>query len=600
MRSLSLALLVLGPLLVRSQIPRVLTPEVDQFIEGILSRWGSPGGVSVAVVRLNANGEWNVETKGYGTARLDDNSNVTDETLFSIGSNSKLFTVAATGLLIANETLTPRFSWNTKITSLIPSWELVDPIATNKSSIKDLMSHRTGMPRHEFSYRKADTLLAMIDKLKFLKPSTEFREIFQYNNLMYNTLGYLPEVLSTQTPLARYVKKNIFDPLGMNSTTYSFDVANATGKLSPGFARENFSLADGLPGTGVPRQLPYWYDKGGEDGNFLAGAGGVISNAKDMATWLQALILWGKNPATNETVIPSEVLEMAASGITVDTTGIPLPPEAQALLSQAVYGGGQSSSTYRGHRAHSWVARLPFDNIGVAVLTNDDDTGVVFDRVIQYRLMDEALGLEPFDWETPASEILAQVSGSTPTPRPGNSSSPSIPGGFASIEGTYNNPGYGNWSFCLFEPGNQPSEACKSFATNLSAILPGGIDPEVPTLVAPVNSIWFDYVQLQHFDGNVFNVTFLSSYPTVNDPNQPFWTSFIRAPYQAEVGSLDDTVGLGFSGGFWGAGAGAPEPRGTTLEERSEVWFEKIESSFDMNATHSVILSESSTDASTY
>ena len=84
---------------------------------------------------------------------------------------------------------------------------------------------------------------------------------------MYNVLGYLPEVLSTQTPFARYVKQHIFDPLGMNSTTYSFDVANATGKLSPGFARENFSIADGLPGTGTPRQLPFWFDKGGEDGN---------------------------------------------------------------------------------------------------------------------------------------------------------------------------------------------------------------------------------------------------------------------------------------------------------------------------------------------
>ncbi|KAK1235671.1 hypothetical protein PQX77_001091 [Marasmius sp. AFHP31] len=587
MKSLLLTSLILSPLLVKGQTSRVLTPEVDQFIEGVLSRWGSPGGVSVAVVRLDANGEWNVETKGYGAARFDDNSKVTDETLFSIGSNSKLFTTTATGLLITNETLTPRISWDTKIASLIPSWELADPIATNKSSIKDLMSHRTGMPRHEFNYRKEDTLPSLLERLKFLKPSTEFRETFQYNNLMYNTLGYLPEVLSTQMPLARYVKKNVFDPLGMDSTTYSFDVANATGRLSPGFARENFSLADGLPGTGVPRQLPYWYDKGGEDGNFLAAAGGVISNAKDMATWLQTLLLWGKNPATNETVIPSEVLEMVATGITIDGTAIPWQGEAQALLSPAVYGGGQSISAYRGHRfiehggdttgAHSRLVRLPFDNIGIAVLTNDEDTGVAFDIVIQYRLMDEALGLEPFDWETPASELLTSIFGSIPTARPDNSSDPSVPGGFASLEGTYNHPGYGDWSFCLFEPAKQPSEACKDFAANLSTTIPGGIDPEIPTLVAPVTSIWFDYVQLQHFDGNVFNVTFLSSYPTLNDTDQPFWTFVQRVPFLAEVGSSGDTVGLGFSGGFWGAGPGVPEPQGTTLEERSEVWFEKVQ-----------------------
>ena len=91
MRSLSQAFLLLVPLSVWAQSARVLTPEVDEFVEGVLSRWGSHGGVSIAVVRLDPKGEWNVETKGYGVARLEDNSSVTDETLFSIGSNSKVW-----------------------------------------------------------------------------------------------------------------------------------------------------------------------------------------------------------------------------------------------------------------------------------------------------------------------------------------------------------------------------------------------------------------------------------------------------------------------------------------------------------------------------
>ena len=91
MKSLSQSFLLLVPLSVWAQSAPILTPEVDHFIEGVLSRWGSPGGVSVAVVRLDTNGEWNVETKGYGVARLDDNSRVTDETLFSIASNSKVW-----------------------------------------------------------------------------------------------------------------------------------------------------------------------------------------------------------------------------------------------------------------------------------------------------------------------------------------------------------------------------------------------------------------------------------------------------------------------------------------------------------------------------
>jgi len=96
--------------------------------------------------------------------------------------------------------------------------------------------------------------------------------------------------------------------------------------------------------------------------------------------------------------------------------------------------------------------------------------------------------------------------------RPENASSPSVPGGFASIEGNYNHPGYGNWFFCSFEPDKQPSAACKDFAGNLSVVLPGAVSPTIPTLIAPVDSVLFNYVRLEHFDGNVFNVTFLRSY----------------------------------------------------------------------------------------
>ncbi|KAL0567548.1 hypothetical protein V5O48_014444 [Marasmius crinis-equi] len=571
------------PVSVRSA--QVLTPEIDTFVEGVLSGWGSPGGVSVAVVRLDGTGEWSVETKGFGVARLDDNSTVTSDTLFPIGSNSKLFTLVATGLLTFNESLTPRVSWDTKIASVIPTWEVADPIASNKSSIIDLMGHRTGLPRHDFMYRRNDSLASVAQRLKSLKPSTEFRETFQYNNIMYAMLSYLPEVLSTRTPLARYVKKNVFDPLGMNSTTYSFDVANAKGVLSPGVTRQNLSLASGLPGTGIPRQLPFWYKEGGEDGNFMSGAGGVISNANDMAMWLQTLLLWGKNPATNETVIPPQVLQRAASGITVASDGISGLPIAQSILSPVVYGGGQEIGTYRGHviiehggdvtGAHSQIARLPFENIGVAVLTNDDDTGPTISQIIKFRLLDQALGLTPFDWNALFSQA-ANASADVPsTPRPGNASDPSIPGGFPSLEGTYSDPGYESWSFCLFAPSHQPSEACQDLTTNTSTTLPGAINPNVPTLLAFANSIWFDYIRLEHFDGNVFNVTGLLSYST-NDTTEPFWTKVVSAPgLQAEFGLDDGALGVGFTGGLWGAGDGVPDPSGDTLKERSEIWMEK-------------------------
>lgn len=80
-------------------------------------------------------------------------------------------------------------------------------------------------------------------------------------------MSYLPTlVLPSKPPFARYVKEHIFDRLGMTSTTYSFDLANATGQLATGFARQYGGPADGPLGYTV-RKLPYWSTSGGEDGN---------------------------------------------------------------------------------------------------------------------------------------------------------------------------------------------------------------------------------------------------------------------------------------------------------------------------------------------
>lgn len=119
----------------------------------------------------------------------------------------------------------------------------------------------------------------------------EFRDTPQYNNMMYMVLSYLHPIFS-KMPFTRYVKQHIFDPLGMNSTTYSFDVANASGQLADGMTRQN----------GTVRAFPYWSKISGEDGNskslpvvpylyanlsslVLSGAGGIISNAVDMVKY---------------------------------------------------------------------------------------------------------------------------------------------------------------------------------------------------------------------------------------------------------------------------------------------------------------------------
>ena len=145
------------------------------------------------------------------------------------------------------------------------------------------MSHRTGLPRHDASPRMSDNLTSMVNcqddvspaipgayehgqitKVKYQRPSAEFRDIWQYNNNMYMILSYLPTaLLPSKIPFARYAKEHILDPLGMTSTTYSSQAAAASGQLADGIARQVINTGDEKV---IFRALPYWFPSG-EDGN---------------------------------------------------------------------------------------------------------------------------------------------------------------------------------------------------------------------------------------------------------------------------------------------------------------------------------------------
>ncbi|KAJ7575150.1 beta-lactamase/transpeptidase-like protein [Mycena floridula] len=493
----------------------ILNTDIDKFIQDVLAEWNSPGGISVAVVKKADDGTWLTETKGYGVAQRD-GSKVTPETIFAIGSNSKLFDVLATGLLISNESLSPRISWDTKIASVIPEWQLMDPVATTESTIVDLMSHRTGMPNHEFMYSKEDDILSMIKRFKYLKPSAGFRDTYQYGTIMYTVLSYLPQTLLS-IPFERYVQANIFDRLGMKSATYSFQVANATGKLADGWGREGVNNTEDVFGKGTPRTMEFW-NQGPSEGNILAGGGGVMMDGNDAAIWLKTLLMEGQNPASsNETVIPAEVIDKAATGVTV-VSDAPVTPE----FSAAVYGGGQIQISYRGHRLiehngetlgfSGQITRFPFDNFGIAAFSNDGVYGLNIVNIVMFRIIDEVFGLDPVDWnlryKTATQDGFDQYQAQI-TPTPSKPKPPFVP--LTSLAGFYSNPGYKNTlELCLIS--SPKSETCKTLVSNAPVLLPGMIDSSKETFLIKYSNPFTGYIILQHFDGNLFNLTLASSH----------------------------------------------------------------------------------------
>ncbi|CAK5274082.1 unnamed protein product [Mycena citricolor] len=561
-----------------AQAGAFLDARVDAIITGMLRDFNTPGGAGIAVVHKAADGQWVMESKGYGNATTAGQA-ATQDTLFPIGSNSKLFDAIATGLLISNETLSPRVSWDSKIASLIPEWKLWDPVATRESTIVDLMSHRTGLPRHDFMVAPSDSVLSVIKRLRYLRPSAGFRETWQYSNLMYIVLSHLSTVL-TGVPYEKYVSDNIFVPLGMSSTTYTFNDTIKNGKqVAEGLARDGANLTRDPFDLGTVRLLDFWdtYSHGKFQAlrcelmlrcaTVFSGDGGVISSASDMAIWLRALLEGGLNQA-QAPVIPSDVIDKVAEGVTV------IPDQGYPEISPIVYGGGQSRGSYRGFEFiehdgsvpgfNSVVSRLPWQEFGVAVMTNDDSLGSLIAEAIKFRLIDEFLQLKPVDWTSRYRNAIASSLPPPATPRSKHPKLPSVP--FTSLAGKYSNPGYYEVDFCLFLDSAQTGQSCK----DLDARYPEEIDPAIPTLVADFKVVADTFIRFQHFSGEVWNVSALQ----VERASVPKEQWIYRL--DGLVFEFDGDRGFAALGGFWGAGLGVPDPVGKTAQERAEVWFAKV------------------------
>ncbi|KAJ7686213.1 beta-lactamase/transpeptidase-like protein [Mycena rosella] len=547
----------------------ILNAHLDAEILRILKEFKTPGGVGVAVVHKTPQGTWKLESKGYGNAT--DGAEVTADTLFAIGSNSKLFDVLATGLLISNETLSPRISWTSKMAAILPGWKLMDPVATSESTILDLMSHRTGLPRHDFMAPLDDDTANVISRLQYLRPSTGFREQLQYNNHMYTVLSHLPRAL-LNTSFEDYVHDNIFAPLGMDATTYFYADAAKTGNLADGFVRQNANLTEDPFSQGTVRALPYWDQS--KKGHVISGAGGVISNAHDMAFWLQMLLMEGKSQS-NETVIPAAVIQKVAAGLTVSKAVAQFPE-----LSPVVYGGGQLRGTYRGFEMiehggstpgfKSQVTRFPAQNLGIVVMSNEEELGSNVMEAVKYRIADEAFRLEAIDW---TARYRAKIAESVPPPflpRPANATAPSV--SYTALAGTYIHPAYGTLRLCLFSANATPDPACAALSAEVEQNLPGVVDPRVPTLIARWATILTNYMQLTHYSGNTFNLTTLFS-THIKDPTEGWVLQNSGLEAEFETHGVED-IGFAISG-VWGPGDDVAPPQGETVQERAEVWFAK-------------------------
>ncbi|KAJ9118534.1 hypothetical protein QFC22_003753 [Naganishia vaughanmartiniae] len=559
----------------------ILTPALVREIEEMRKRW-NVAGVSIAVV-MQDNGweydQWKTDTLGLGVAD-GSGTQVDDKTLFSIASNTKLFVALSTGIIIENETTLhgddARLAWSTKVKHVIPDWQLMDPVASEYADVVDLLGHRTGVGRHDFAFEMAAPISDMISKMRYLRPSEEFRKTFQYNNAAYLIATTFPENLY-DIPFGQYLQSNMLDKLNMTNTYLDIAEAPPKEKRSQGFSRRNQRIDACREDEGRLEFSKECFGNRMNIGYFdykldrLHGHWGVISNAQDMAPWLKMLLLGGRSPQTNETVVPLAAIEKTSTAYTVAHQNHEWDfPESGKIT----YGMAQQMSMYRGHRLiehtgtipgqSSRVVRIPGSNIGIAVMANDYEFGFHFVMAASYRIIDHMLGMEPINWERRVPPVRAS-----------DATLPDMP--IADIQGTYVDKAYGRLTICLVPSGHPtgnpkiPSECAKTLADqpfDLSSKVLG--DGLAPMFIARCGQVSTAYLLFRHQNASTFTVSVGMHFPeTKTDIPSIYW-------YWDAIFEKD---GMAFAGNAWGAGLGVEprEPWGAGgLKRNAEVWFDKV------------------------
>ncbi|MGC5776159.1 serine hydrolase [Paenibacillus pabuli] len=355
---------------------------LDDFAEEQLQRWKGVG-LAVAVIHKDEV----IWQKGYGYRDLESKLEVTPHTLFAIGSSTKAFTASTAALLVDQNIL----EWDTPVRSYLKDFKMFDPVATERLTIRDMLCHRSGLPRHEMVwYNSPRSRAELVSALQYLEPNEDFRNKWQYQNLMYMAAGYLVGQLKG-TSWENVVQESLFNPLGMNSSVFSVDEM----QLQPDFAFPYMEK------DGQNIRIPFRkIDAAGP-------AGSINSNLVDMIAWVQFHLNQGQQ-AGKQLISKEQLAVMHSPQMVCDSLF------HSKELPVSTYGLGWMIDSYRGHAMihhggaidgfASQVAFLPEEQIGVVVLCNTN--GSVVPYTTTFNIMDRLLGLEPLDWSGKLTKLM--------------------------------------------------------------------------------------------------------------------------------------------------------------------------------------------------
>jgi CubicO group peptidase (beta-lactamase class C family) len=356
----------------------------DEIATDAMKQLDVPG-MAIAIVK----DKQVIYAKGFGFRDVEKQQPVTPDTLFAIGSSTKAFTACVLGTLVDEG----KVEWDKPVRNYIPWFKLYDPNATERLTPRDLVTHRSGLPRHDLVWYNnyEASRKSLVERLPYLEPSADLREKFQYNNLMFLTAGYLTEVITGKT-WEEAVRERILSPLGMKRTNFSVADMQKDADFALPY-REEHHVVEKIPFRPITNLGP---------------AGSINSSVNEMSHWVIAHLNEGKYGDTriaNAATIEDMHLAHMTTGGTITRPDI----------SPSDYGMGWFVYTYRGHRRvehggnidgfSANVTLFPQDGLGVVVLTNLNGTPLR-DLIVNV-LADRLLKIEPVNWIAQAATVRA-------------------------------------------------------------------------------------------------------------------------------------------------------------------------------------------------
>jgi len=332
----------------------IQSPEIDVMVKEVMETFSVPG-MAVGVIE---HGQI-IHEKGYGVRSLNDGGAVDENTYFGIASNSKGFTATALALLVEDG----KINWNDPVKKYLPEFQMWDPYITDHFTIRDLLSHHTGLPLGsgdlmwwpDANYSPQE----VISKMRFLMPDREFRTTYAYNNLPFIVAGAIIPAVTGQS-YEDFLQKRIFEPLKMERCT-----ANTPMMANDPNVAEPHAVLDGKLQQ-IKRYLRLDTVVGG------AAAAGIECSVNDLLKWEKMHLEGGGTIMKKET---HNALWQVNTSIDVTDKQI-----AQDKTHFRGYGLGYNLNDYHGVKVishggalvgmYSYLVMIPELDFAVAIITN--------------------------------------------------------------------------------------------------------------------------------------------------------------------------------------------------------------------------------------